>query len=234
MPSGFVAGATGYTGQEVVCHLLAAGVETVAHVRPDSPRLEEWRPRFGALGAAVDATPWREDAMAATLARLSPTAVFALLGTTQARARRAGKRATRAYEEVDHGLTALLLRATRAAAPDARFIYLSALGAASPRGAYMEARARAERDVRESGLAYIIARPSFITGPDREESRPMERSAAAALDAALWLAGRLGLREIRERYRSTDAATLAHTLVRLALDPSAGGVYESQALGNPG
>lgn len=172
--------------------------------------------------------------MAATLARLSPTVLFALLGTTRTRAHRAGKRPARAYEEVDYGLTALLLRATRAAAPDARFIYLSALGAASPRGAYMEARARAERDVRESGLAYVIARPSFITGPDREEARPMERSAAAALDAMLWLAGRLGLRQLRERYRSTDAATLADTLVRLALDPSAGGVYESQALGRPG
>jgi len=87
----FVAGATGYVGREVVAALRAAGVETWAHVRPDSPRLREWRERFGALGAQVDVTAWDAVAMRDRLTTLSPTVVFALLGTTQARASAAAR-----------------------------------------------------------------------------------------------------------------------------------------------
>ena len=86
-PRVFVAGATGYTGREVVRRCAELGAETVAHVRPDSARIHEWERRFGALGARVDATPWELQAMCATLVRLRPTHVFALLGTTRARAR---------------------------------------------------------------------------------------------------------------------------------------------------
>ena len=53
MQIAFVAGATGYTGREVVRVLLERGVRTVAHVRPDSPHVDEWRSRFEAQGAAV-------------------------------------------------------------------------------------------------------------------------------------------------------------------------------------
>lgn len=114
----FVAGATGYTGQAIVAHLCALSIDTVAHVRPDSSRLAEWRARFQALGARVDTTPWRisdraTDAsgvskametldevcsetrndidgagMSATFRALHPTHVFAALGTTLARSRR--------------------------------------------------------------------------------------------------------------------------------------------------
>src|SRR5215208_1501420 len=68
MTTAFVAGATGYTGREVVRQLVERGVRAVAHVRPDSPRLAEWRERFAELGAEVDATPWEEPAMRASLA----------------------------------------------------------------------------------------------------------------------------------------------------------------------
>ena len=42
-----------------------------------------------------------------------------------------------------------------------------------------------ERAVAGSGLPYAIARPSFITGPDRDEFRPGERIGAMVSDAAL-------------------------------------------------
>src|SRR5262245_139273 len=111
MVSAFVAGATGYTGREVVRELAVRGFSVVAHVRPDSPRLGEWRARFGELGAGVkvDASPWNLDAVIAALGTHAPTHLFALLGTTRARAKAAAKNGAAAadYEAVDYGLTAM-------------------------------------------------------------------------------------------------------------------------------
>lgn len=215
----FVAGATGYTGRAVVATLCAAGEGRVfAHVRPDSRELERWRVQFGELGAEVDTSAWSLEAMTARLTEVSPRLVFALLGTTARRARLEGAASAAAqYEAVDYGLTKLLLDATVASGAEARFVYLSAAGvSASARGAYMAARWRAEEAVRASGLPYLIARPSFITGDDREESRPAERVGATVADGLLRVGGWLGARRFSARYRSMSGAQLAQALVRLA------------------
>jgi len=230
----FVAGATGYVGREVVRELARRGGRTVAHVRPDSPRVAEWRERFAHLGAETDTTPWAPEPMAATLARLAPTHVFALLGTTRARMRRTAGVAgpAESYDAVDYGLTRLLIRASAGAGSRPRVIYLSSVGVnGTTRNRYLAARWRAEEELRASGLPYIIARPSFITGPDREERRPAERVSAAVADAVLTVAGALGAGRLRARYRSTTAPALAGALVRLALDPAgASRVVESEGL----
>ncbi len=224
MPTAFVAGATGFTGREVVRLLATAGVTTVAHVRPDSPSLGAWRDRFAGIGASVDATPWALDALATTLRRLEPDWVFCLVGTTRKRGQRAAAagRAAETYETVDYGLTKLLVDATIASGRRPRFVYLSAAGV-SPRagGAYGRARWKAEQAVRASGLEFIIARPSFIVGADRDEPRPAELWGAHAVDALLAVAGAIGLRRMRDRYRSTTNTALAQALVRLAHDPAA-------------
>ncbi len=219
-PVAFVAGATGYTGREVVAALRRRGVATVAHVRPGSSGADDWRRRFEALGATVDRTPWEGAAMTATLAAHRPDLVFALVGTTRKRAAREGLED--AYERIDHGLTATLLHAARASrtasgqAP--RFVYLSALGAREDtRNAYLRVRGRIERALVESGLPYLSVRPAFITGPDRVESRPLERVAGAAVDAVLAVAGTLGARTLRSRWASLTGRELADGMVVLAL-----------------
>jgi uncharacterized protein YbjT (DUF2867 family) len=232
MTTAFVAGATGYTGREVIRALRARGVEAVAHVRPDSASIALWRERFAGLGARVDATPWEPAAMADTLRRLRPDVVFALLGTTRARGRAAAAHGTvETYETVDYGLTRLLLDAALSAGHGPRFVYLSSVGVApGSRNPYLAVRARLEADLRASGLPFTIARPSFITGHDRDEDRPLERLGAGAVDAVASALGALGLRAVG-RWRSTTPGVLAGALVRLALDPSAAGrVVESEAL----
>lgn len=231
-----VAGATGYTGREVVAALRARGITTLAHVRPDSPRLPEWRERFASLGAETDTTPWDERAFTDLLRARRPTLLYALQGTTKARMRsheRGGEDPDAAtYEAVDYGLTALLVRAAVAARLEARFVYLSSAGTGpSARGAYLRARWKAEECVRQSGLPYVVARPSFITGADRDESRRMERFGAAATDRLLSVAGVFGLRRLRDRYRSTSNVVLAEALVRVGLEPTgASRVIESEEL----
>jgi uncharacterized protein YbjT (DUF2867 family) len=227
----FVAGATGYTGRAVVHELRARGVSTYAHVRPDSPKLGEWRRAFEPLGAVVDTTPWTPEAFAARFAEVRPTVAFALLGTTKARARAAGRAggAPADYETVDWGLTVLLVEAARTVG--AKVVYLSSAGAdARSRSAYLAVRGRVEARLRESGLPFVSARPSFITGPDRDESRPAERVGAVVADGALGLLGALGARRLRDRYRSTTNVALARALVRLGLDAGATGIVESEDL----
>lgn len=217
----FVAGATGYTGREVVRELCERGLDTVAHVRPDSPRLAEWRQRFETLGARVDSTPWDATGLAETFERLRPSLVFALLGTTRARGRQAASRgAEESYETVDYGLTAMLLQAAGAVEPPPRFVYLSAVGVSpGTRNPYMRVRARLEAELRDSGVPHTIVRPSFITGADRE-GRAGEKAAAAVTDALVGVVGALGARKTRARYRSMTGAELAQAMVRAALDPA--------------
>jgi uncharacterized protein YbjT (DUF2867 family) len=227
----FVAGATGYTGRALVRVLRERGHEVVAHVRPDSPALERWREQFTSFGARLDSSPWQPDAITGALAALAPTHVFALLGTTRKRMRdgRDAPGVATSYEAVDYGLTALLLRATVAAAPAARFIYLSSLGASERGNAYMRARGRVERELRESGLSWIVARPSFVTGEDREEPRPAERVAAIVADAFLKGAAALGMTGPARKYASMTGVTLARALASLAAD-APDGVYEAGEL----
>lgn len=233
MTTAFIAGATGYSGSAVVHELSERGLRAIAHVRSDSPRLAEWRTRFAAVGAQVDSTPWQADALQATFARLQPDLVFALLGTTRARAKRdaaAGHDST--YQSVDYGLSKLLLDVTRVTRPSARFIYLSSLGvSAATRNEYLAVRWKFEQELRASRLDHLIARPSFITGPDREETRPTERIVAATVDRLLRVVAALGGNALRELYGSLTGKQLARALVNAALAPElAHAVLDTRAL----
>lgn len=222
----FVAGATGYTGQAVVAELCEAGDEVLAHVRPGSRSADELLGAFEAQGARIDRTPWEIEPMRQTLRELAPEAVFCLIGTTRARMKARERRGEdpeeASYEAVDYGLTKLLVEACAGLDPAPRFVYLSSMGV-GPNGlnAYMKARWRAEQAVQTSGVPYTIARPGMITGPDRDESRPMERLGGVASDALAGALDLVGASRLARRYGATDAAELAGALVRLARDPEA-------------
>jgi uncharacterized protein YbjT (DUF2867 family) len=234
MARAFVAGATGYTGRHVVEQLARQGHEVIAHVRPDSSGLAAWRERFAAMGATVDMTAWEADAMRETLARVAPTHVFSLLGTTQHRMKQlaaAGQDAESAsYERVDFGLTALLIDAAGAVAPPPRFIYLSSMGVSSTPGAYMEARRKAEAKLASSGLPATVARPGIITGEDRGEDRPGERFGGVIAGGVFGALRALGAKKLASLYLPVTGDQLARALVTLALDDAGIGKFEADAL----
>ncbi|EDM81125.1 hypothetical protein PPSIR1_29955 [Plesiocystis pacifica SIR-1] len=214
----FVAGATGYTGREVVRECVERGLDTVAHVRPDSARLDHWRAHFEDLGARVDTTEWKLAAFKASFEALQPKTVYALLGTTKARGKRGERSAVPdTYEAVDYGLTTLLLEAAVACGSRPRFVYLSAIGAEGrPLNAYMDVRKRVEAAIVGSELPHVLARPAFVSGGDREEARPTERAAAVVGDALLGIVGKLGGKGLATKYRSMTGAEVAKALVHIA------------------
>jgi uncharacterized protein YbjT (DUF2867 family) len=213
-----VLGATGFVGREVVRQLCVRGARTIAHVRPDSPKLEEWRARFTGLGAEVDATPWDAAPLSARLAELSPAQLYILIGTTRRKAQ-TDRIEGDIYEAVDLGLTRIAVDATRASKTTPRLVYLSSVGAAATaRSLYLRARGKAEAAITGSGLPWVIARPSIITG-ERDEGRFGERAAGVVGDGVLAIAGVLGARRTRDKYRSTTPDVLASALIRLAEAP---------------
>lgn len=220
----FVAGATGYTGREVVHQLCERKEEVTAHVRPGSPSTSRWASQFREWGAAVAEVPWELGPLTDALAEKRPDLVFSCIGVTRASARRDQVEGGDIYQEVDVRLNGLLVEAVRAAGLAPRFVYLSSIGAKeSARSKYLASRARAEAAVAESGLPYTIARPSFIAGPGRDEGRALERVAAGASDGFLAVAGALGARRFRDRFRSIDNVQLARALIAAALDPACAG-----------
>jgi uncharacterized protein YbjT (DUF2867 family) len=225
----FVLGATGFVGREVVRQLCVRGARTYAHVRPDSKQVAEWRTRFGELGAEVDTTAWDAGAMAARLRELRPAQLYVLIGTTRSKAKSDAVQGD-IYQAVDLGLTKIAVDAARASEVSPRIVYLSSVGADEhARSPYLKARGQAEEAVKTSGLPWVIARPSIITG-ERDDSRVGERTAAVVGDGLLAVVGVLGGGKLRARYKSTTPDVLASALIRLGEAPETGVIADGAAL----
>jgi uncharacterized protein YbjT (DUF2867 family) len=225
----FVLGATGHVGREVVRQLCVRGTKTVAHIRPDSKKLPEWRDKLTALGATIDTSEWKVADLCARLRELKPDHIYILIGTTRSRAQQDGVQGD-IYEAIDLGLTQLAVDAAKQSGITTRLVYLSSVGAdAKARSAYLRARGRAEDIVMKSGLPWVIARPSIITG-ERDQSRFGESTAAFVGDGLLALASMFGGKQLRARYRSTTPDILASALIRIAEAPEHDRVFDGTDL----
>ncbi len=224
-----IVGSTGYVGQAVVGALCEQGITTIAHIRPGSSKLDRLSPAMQRLGASIDTSAWDLDALAETISCNHVSHVFCLIGTTRKQASAEGIDGD-IYEHIDLRLTSMLIEAAAQQATPPRFVYLSSIGAAPTASSkYLRARGKAEAKLVASGLSHMIARPSFITGTDRDEPRPAERIGAAIADGALSVAGILGGRKLQRKYQSTTASELARRLIDHALSQESG-VFEGSEL----
>ena len=145
----FVAGATGAVGQVLL--ELGKKVDVLAHARPKSAARLGDRP----VAAIELSDPKLADVMRGC------TTVVQLIGTMRKRFASGDT-----YETSDIGTTRQLVEAAKACGTVDHLVLLSSVGAGSPRGAYLKAKAEAERLVTSSGLAWTIFRPSAFE--DRE------------------------------------------------------------------
>lgn len=223
----FVAGATGYTGREIVRQLLARGEETIAHVRPNSSQRADFETEFGDSGLVIDTSEWSDDAIQDSLERHKPDLIFSVLGTTKARKSKADDKELETYHAVDYGLTVMLAGACVSAKLAPRFVYLSAFGVKEGSlSEYMRARWEAENYIRHSELPFTFIRPAFISGDDRSEFRFGERFGAVTSDALLSAAAAIGFKGLKKRFASMTAEQLAASMISAGFDP----VCEGQIL----
>lgn len=148
----FIAGATGATGQILLPLAEATGHTVVPHVRPATAARHPLRQHPRAAIFALN------DAAALVEALRGSDAVISLVGTMRKRFATGDT-----YETSDIGTTRALVDAAKAAGVP-RFVLLSSIGAGGA-GPYLNAKGEAERIVRESGLRWILVRPSALATP---------------------------------------------------------------------
>ncbi|WP_102128587.1 complex I NDUFA9 subunit family protein [Deinococcus planocerae] len=142
-----VTGATGFVGRAVVSELVSRGHTVVAGSRRGTALP-------GTQGVTLDVTD--PGAVLRVFGEANPDAVIHLVGIIQ-------EAGAQTFERVHFEGTRNVLAATPRGA---RYVQMSALGAREDSGSrYSSTKGRAERLVRESGLAFTIFRPSLIFGP---------------------------------------------------------------------
>ncbi|MBI2377073.1 MAG: NAD(P)H-binding protein [Deltaproteobacteria bacterium] len=161
----FVAGSTGAIGRTLLALEESRRVPIVAHARP-GPRDAALDPRTLVFDLS--------DSSALDAALLGATTIVQLIGTIRSRF---GLGDT--YETSDIATTRSLVDGAKRAGCD-HFVLLSAVLAGVPIGSYLEAKAKAESIVRESGIPNTIFRPSTFVG-DRHKARPLSRAVTTAL-----------------------------------------------------
>ncbi len=184
-----MAGSTGAVGRTVVAQARTRGIAVVPHVRPKPGRT----PEPGAACLALD------DRAALVEALRGCTTVLQLVGTMRSRFSTGDT-----YETSDVGTTRALVAAAGEAGVD-HFVLLSSVGAGRPVGAYLRAKAEAERLVREGPVPFTIFRPSSFVGEGHKA--PPGLGLVAALP---------GLRPLRPIAVDDLAAALLHVASRRA------------------
>lgn len=181
---------------------LALGVDVIPHLRPATAAGRSLPEQ-----AAVFAL---DDAAALDAALESCTTVIQLIGTMRKRFSSGDT-----YESSDIATTRLLAEAARRGAVD-HFVLLSSVGAGRPRGSYLQAKARAEQIVAESGIDATVLRPSSFDG---EGHRPPPGMA--------FVTHLFGM----DRFHPIAIEDLARTLLYLAFSGAARGcVLEGSSL----
>jgi uncharacterized protein YbjT (DUF2867 family) len=159
-----VTGGTGFIGRNVVDQLLKAGLTDIVVTTRDSARRDPWNGRVRLEQAFAG------DALSLAKAMTGAEVVVHAIQFPNHPVEDPAK--GRTYLEVDGRGTEVAARVARTVGVR-RFVYLSGAGAGEGRPQrWFQAKDRAEKAIRESGMEYGILRPSWIYGPgDRSMSK---------------------------------------------------------------
>ena len=205
-----VAGATGLVGRELIRQLEARpGLAFTALVRrPGTLRAESGRVREEVFAFDDPASYQRLGT------EIPCDVLLCALGTTL---KRAGS--VEAFRQVDLQYPLSLIRRLTELGTRPAFGVVSSAGTGHPRGLYLKTKAEMEKALVDSGLPYVIARPSLLLG-EREEFRLGERLAATLVARPYLYVAKLLAPQSRLvwRYAPIHAAQVASALLRTCLD----------------
>jgi uncharacterized protein YbjT (DUF2867 family) len=222
-----VAGATGLVGRELIRQLDGRkDVEFTALVRKTG--------RLRAVSGRVNEVAFDFEAPAdyERLGTEIPCDVFlCALGTTIAVAG-----SQEAFRKVDLDYPKAFMERLAKLESKPLFGVVSSVGAGQPKGFYLETKAAMEKALVESGLPYVIARPSLLLGA-RKEFRTGERIAQLLSKPYLFFA-KLLAPQVRWiwKYAPIEASAVAHALLLTCLDePTTGSarILEGLTLHHP-
>jgi uncharacterized protein YbjT (DUF2867 family) len=159
-----VTGGTGLIGGNVVDQLLQAGIADVGVTTRDPARRDRWQGRVRLEQAFAG------DALSLGKAMTGVDVVVHAIQFPNHPVEDPSR--GRTYMEVDGKGTEVAARVAKAVGVR-RFVYMSGAGAGEGRPQrWFQAKDRAEKAIRESGMEYAILRPSWIYGPgDRSMSK---------------------------------------------------------------
>jgi uncharacterized protein YbjT (DUF2867 family) len=169
-----IAGGTGEVGKQLLALMAArADLSVRALVR---------RPGSTLVSPNIQEVPFDYEDASAYGPLFGPPCDLLLiaLGTTRAKAG-----SDEAFLRVDRDYPLRLISALATTHPEARVGLVSSVGADRGKGLYLGAKAAVEAELEASGLAQVIARPSFLRN-ERTEFRPLE-VVVNRLVAPLWL-----------------------------------------------
>ena len=205
-----VAGATGLVGRELIRQLEGRpGLAFTALVRrAGSLRAESGRVREEVFAFDDPAAYQRLGA------DIPCDVLLCALGTTLKVAGTA-----EAFRKVDLDYPVALMRRLAELGTRPVFGAVSSAGAGHPRGLYLTTKAEMEKALVDSGLPYVIARPSLLLG-EREQFRLAERLAASLVARPYLYVARLLAPQSRLlwRYAPIHASQVASALLRTCLD----------------
>jgi len=126
------------------------------------------------------------------------------------------------FDAVDLATTRQLVAAAKDAGVS-RVVYISSIGAAPDRrvgfflpASFFRTKYRSEQVVRDSGLGWVILRPSFVLGADGRRTERLVSGAVGLAARGLDVAGR---RELASTVRPIPAHALGAAVVRASTDP---------------
>lgn len=200
----FLAGATGAVGSLFLALAEQRGHTVAPHVRPRSAAKTKLAEHPNVCVADLGNT----ESIAAAMQ--GSDAAVCLVGTMRSRFA-----AGDSYEASDIGAVREVVTAAKVAGVP-RVVLLSSLGAGGV-GAYLQAKGVAERIVRESGLAYAIARPGAFASPeDAPQGLHGARHFPGFGKAFFAGLGAIGLQAFAHRYGPMPLEVLARALLRAA------------------
>ncbi len=199
-------GSSGFCGRGVLKRLSSNPTFSIsAHIRPSSGSLNTMQTLATEYSFDLQVAPVTE--IATLIEQTQPQIICSFIGTTKRKMR--ALRLT--YDDIDYGINHQIIEQAKHLPNPPLFVYVSSMGIEWHKwSTYLKARYKVEEELRHSHLPYVILRPGILTGPTREEARPLESVGATISDGFAQLCRSVGWNSQANKISSLNATDIGN------------------------